>query len=634
MSLRKAKTFTFRPKGLSDAVDATNAFPGAMSVLSNIIPANDTSDMWAPRPAAVELSTFAGFTTPGFVSASLVVGNIEYGMIASGLNVGHDQPYAYNLLSGTFLTVGGITAGNTPASPASAGAWTPPIMAVVGNRVIVCHPGFPGGAVKFGWFDISSFTTTQSCTLNSTTTITSASNLLQDGVQPGQTVTGTDIPAGATVVSIASDGLSAVLSAAATGSTTTNLTFAGGTTAAPLWGAGDTNINNLPSVPVSVAQFNGRAYFACGVNGVAYSDSLFPCNRTNASQALTPNNGLAVTALGALPLSSPITGGIVQAIIAFQGVSALQQITGDPATNNLSMNSMNVATGTLAPLSICPTNFGLAFVSPRGLRVITFAGVVTDPIGASGQGVAVPFIYAAQPSRICAAAASDVLRISVQNASAPNSPSQEYWFDITRKIWSGPHTFPASLVQPWQNTFVVHPVGLPATIFQSDVVQTESSTFTENGTALSWQMTTCLVPDSGSACENNLSESTVTAALPGGYNLTIGAYDEQMQELNVCSIQIAGSSTDWGSFNWGAAPWSGTVNKAQQYPVPWTEPVVYKQLYLSLQGASVFGVEIGDSFYRYQELGYLTQVFYQPPPPTRDAATFDQSTWDGPDVFS
>lgn len=634
MPIRRAKTYTFRPKGLSDAVDSTNAFPGAMSIMSNIIPANDTSDMWSPRPAAVELSAFPGFTTPGFVSASLVVGNIEYGMVASGLHAGKDQPFAYNLLTNTFETVNGITAANVPTSPPTSGAWTPPIMAVVGNRVIVCHPGFPGGAIKFGWFDVSGFSGSVSGTTNSTTTLTSATNMLQAGVQPGQTITKADVPAGTTVVSIAADGLSLVMSAAATGSTTSATTFAGGTASAPLWGAGDTNVFNLPSVPLSVAQFNGRAYFACGLDGVPYSDSLLPCNRTNANQALTFANGLAVTALGALPLSSPITGGIVQSIIAFQGISALQQITGDQATSNLSVNIMNVATGTLSPLSITPTNFGLAFISPTGLRVVSFSGQVSDPIGNQGQGVTVPFIYSAVPSRVCAAATADVLRITVQNARAANSPTQEYWFDIARKIWSGPHTFPASLIQPWQNTFVVHPTGVPATIFQSDAILSALSSFTENGAALSWQMMTCLIPDSGAACENALIESTIQAALPGGYNLTVSALNEQMQQIGTASILTPGTTAQWGTAAWGSSLWGAVANLTQQYQIPWDQPIVYKQAFMAARGVSQFGVEIGDSYYRYQELGYILGKNYVPYTPVAPDFILDESMLDSGDVLS
>jgi hypothetical protein len=363
----------------------------------------------------------------------------------------------------------------------------------------------------------------------------------------------------------------------------------------------------LPSTPVSVAQFNGRAYFACGANGVAYSDSLLPCNRTLATQAVTFSNGLPATALGALPLSSPITGGIAQSIIVFQGISALQQITGDQATSNLSVNIMNVATGTLSPLSIVPTNFGLAFVSPEGLRVVSFSAQVSDPIGFHGQGVTVPFINSAQPSRVCAAANSDVLRISVQNASAPNSPNQEYWFDIASKVWSGPHTFPASLIQPWSNTFVVHPVGLPATTFQSDANLTSSSVFTENGVQLTWQRMTCLLPDNQAMCENALIESTIAASLPGGYNMTVSAIDEAGNALDTVSIITSGTQAYWNQFNWGASNWSGILNAMQQYRVPWSKPLVYKQAFESLRGTSVFGLQLGNSYFRFQELGYLMQ---------------------------
>ncbi len=606
MGLRNSKATTFRAVGLSDTVDGTNAFPGAMQSLSNLIPAQDTNDAFVCRPASVKVSSFAGFSTPGFVSASLVVGNIEYGMVASALHAGKDQPYAYNLLTNIFETITGVTAANVPTSPATSGDWVPPIMAVIGTRIVVCHPGFPGGATKFGWFDISGFSYTGSTTTNGTTTLTSVPDLLTSGVQPGEVITKADVPVGTTVISVAVDGLSLVMSAAATGSTTSSTTIAGGTPTSPQWGAGDTNLFNLPSTPVSVGQFNGRAYFAVG-NGVAWSDSLLPCNRTNANQALTFANGLPVTAIGALPLSSPITGGIVQAIIAFQGVSALQQITGDQATTNLAVNVLNVATGTLAPLSIAPTNFGLAFISPEGLRVIQFSGQVSDPIGDHGTGVAIPFLYASHPSRICAAATSDVLRISVQNGFALGSPFQEYWYDLTRKIWTGPHTFPASLIQPWVSTFVMHPVGIPATTWRSDIQVSSTSAFNENSVDLTFSHQTSLLPDNQEMCENALIESTIAAALVGGYNLTITASDETGAPLDVVSLQLPGTASRWGTMVWGRDPWSGNLSAFQQYRVAWHKPLVFKQATQTLMGQSLAGVKIGNSYFKHQSLGYLEQ---------------------------
>ena len=88
MALRKSQAITFRPKGLSDTVDATDTFAGAMTALQNLIPANDTPNAFVPRPGAVSVSSFASFSSPGFVSSSLVVGNLEYGMVASALNAG------------------------------------------------------------------------------------------------------------------------------------------------------------------------------------------------------------------------------------------------------------------------------------------------------------------------------------------------------------------------------------------------------------------------------------------------------------------------------------------------------------------------------------------------------------------
>jgi hypothetical protein len=76
-------------------------------------------------------------------------------MISSGLNSGKDEPFAYDHAAGAFLTVTGITNGNSPTTQALSGAWTPPTMANVGVYVLVTHPGFPGGATKFGYFDIT-----------------------------------------------------------------------------------------------------------------------------------------------------------------------------------------------------------------------------------------------------------------------------------------------------------------------------------------------------------------------------------------------------------------------------------------------------------------------------------------------
>src|SRR5262249_34568766 len=153
-------------------------------------------------------------------------------------------------------------------------------------------------------------------------------------------------------------------------------------------------------------------------------------------------------AFGGLPYTQT-TGGILQALICFQGDASMQQITGDPATSNLMMNELGVGVGCLAPNTICNTTLGLTFVAPDGVRFIDFLGRVSDPIGENGKGVNVPFVYAINPSRMAAAFNQNVLRISVINGYVSGQPIQEWWFHVGLKTWSGPHTFPAGLIAPY-----------------------------------------------------------------------------------------------------------------------------------------------------------------------------------------
>lgn len=700
MALRNPKPITFRWRTVSDTVDASNGPPGACAALSNWIPSPSTDRQFVPRPASIQQTTFAGFTNPRFISALLVVGNRAYGLISTSMFPGNDQPFVFDLTAGAFLTVTGETAANTPATQPYTGDWTPPILAQVGSRVIVTHPGFPGGAIKFGWFDMSGFTASVIGNVTSgSPTITGNPTIA--GVNPGMTITGTGIPAGDTVVSaipfvlttpgathnnttldnlgstagvavgqvvagagipigttVASvDSSSAVtLSQAATATATVSITFsgavitmlanatannagetltiAGGTLTSPQWGAGDTNINNLPSVPVSVAQFNARAYYALGLNGIVFSDSGNATQVSNnpAVQALTTQDGLAVTALGPLPLNS-LLGGVVQSLIAFEGIVKMQQITGDPTTSNLAMNALPLATGTLAPLSITPMKEGLAFVSPEGLRIINFAAQVSDPIGDHGQGVTVPFIYALYPSRICAASNADTFRISVINSQVVNTPTQEWWWDLTRKIFTGPHTFPASQIDSWGDTFLMAPAPGPvspgstiwgefiwgeadwgvggssvASLWRSDAFPSLSNTFMENGSPISCYAQTSLLPDNEVMSENAMVEAVLGMALPAGAQAAIVATRDTGEQIgNVLLDGAGGAETIWGEFFWGQNTWGGRSPVYYERRIAWTAPLVFTQMTVSVQMPASYGVTLGNLYMKYEPLGYLLQ---------------------------
>jgi len=557
MSLRRTTPLTFNPRGLSDTLDGSMVFAGAMASLQNLIPDPSTRGLWQCRPASALLVNMAiagggfssgfssgfsvGFSTLpiGLISCLKVIGSYAFGMVATGRNPGHDEPFAYNLATNAFNIISGVTNANTPTSPATTGAWVPPTMDLVGTNLLVTHPGYNGtGGVYFGWFDIADLTA---------------------------------------------------------------ISWHGGNLAGAV---------TFSTAPSAVKNFNGRAYWITnpptGQPSLIYSDVLVPRTVTNANQVLTFDDNTPLTALGALPLATQL-GGIVQALIVFKGVANMYQVTGDAANTpaDLAKDALNVATGTLSPNSIVSTPKGLAFIAPDGLRFIDFAAKVSDPIGVDGMGKTLPFIYSLVPSRVCAAANGMVIRITTEDASLAGSPFVEYWYDMARQIWSGPHTFPMSCIAPYQNTFICAPRALAGSLWQSDYVQNSTSTFTENGTALSWLWASSMLPDTNQMSENAMIETTVYMALNAADVYSAFASDQGGAVLGHANITNPTPSTIWGSFTWGQSVWAGGHNALFPRRVPWSIPIVFRRLQMSVQGPSSDALRVGTMHLRYEKLGYL-----------------------------
>lgn len=540
MALRRTVPLRHTPAGTSDTLDSTDVFPGAMASLANLIPDPTTAGIWQCRPASSQLTDFTGFNTPGTVSAMLTVGNRAYGMIGSQAFPGYDEPFCYDIVAGAFVAITGPGGANLPATQSTTGDWVPPIMALVGTKIIVTHPGFNiAGGTYFGVIE-------------------------------------TSVPSALT------------------------------------WTATNTSPTALPSLPVSVAQFNGRAWFLCnpptGNPATYFSDILAATTITNGTQILTYGDNVPLTHAAPLQLSSPFTGGIIQSLIVFKGVSQIAQVTGDAANTpaNLAMNILPVATGTLAPLSVSPTSKGLAFMAPDGYRILDPNSAVSDPIGGDGSGVAVPFRYCSVPTRACSAFNNGVLRASVQNGYASGAPQEEYWFHVAQNKWSGPHTFPASQIQPYKGTFIMAAFGVPAKLFQSDVAQTATSGFTENGIALNYSYKTARLPDSQQMSEMEITETTINIGFVAGLpDITVTAIDEDDNTIDTVTITVAGSATMWGGFTWGAATWGAAASPFKPRRVSWTIPIVFRRLYLNFTGLSAASVRYGDLFMRYRILRYL-----------------------------
>jgi len=610
MPLRGATPITFRSLGVCDAIDGSNAPPGAMASLKNLIPNPRNVQQYVPRPASVQVSAFGGFSTPAKGNALIVIGNLAFGMIASARNAGKDEPFCYDLDAAAFITIGNVTNANSPTSPATSGEWEPPSMCQVGNRILITHPGYPGGATKFGWIDMRSFTSntiTGTTVLGSPTINALSASPLTAGWAVGDAISGAGIPASSYIVSMTATTVTLNQNCTA-GAAGVALTVTSGTPAAPIYGAGDTNTSNLVARPVWVAQFNGRAYF-CVNNGVAYTDSLKPWERTASTQALTLGDKVAATCIGGMPLTTQVSGGVIQCLIVFKGVEPYWQITGDPATSDLRVDQVAGTVGTLAPLTVQATSKGIAYISPDGLRLIDPASAIcSEPIGAFGQGVAEPFILAVNPSRMCAAFNKNIYRVSVQDGSQDSQPTVEFWYHFALQSFTGPHDFPASVIAPCFTTetdFILFASGIDAKLWEHTVTPSAGSTYTENSAVMTWMWTTSLLPENSTGNSNHVVESTWGLKLPNEQTFTVQALDESDNQLDAITINGLGSGDAiWNSFVWGTGVWGGAVSAFQQWTMPWNNALDFKQMSITAYGNSNDGLVIGNLIAKVQATGF------------------------------
>jgi hypothetical protein len=560
MAQRNARPFSWAPKGLSDVLDASNAFRGSMSSLQNLIPDPSTPQLWQCRPASLIATNFIGggfssgfssgfqvstlFSSPGQISCNLIVGNLVFGMIPTALNPGHDQPFCYNLSTNTFVLVTGTqNTSTTPVSLTTTGDWVPPQMEIIGSKVMVCHQGFASTGNMIGWFDIST----------PSTPVWHAGNF-----------TG---PAG--------------------------LTF------------------TVP--PTDIAQFNGRAYYIHNnpsQPAVIWSDVFNPiANTGSVTPVLTFGDTNLLTSINPLPLSN-LLGGVISSLMVFKGATSIYQITGDSSTNNLLVQSLNVQTGTFGSNAVAPTPKGLAFIAPDGLRVINFQAQVSDPIGMDGKGVNVPFQNVLYPTRTCMASNTNILRISLFNGNVANAPLQEYWYDFARSIFHGPHTFPASLIQPYLNTFIMQPGSVPGSLWNSPSIQTLTSTFVENGQQMTWQAFTSFLPSGQEVVNYAMTEATIDLALAAGVPpIDISAVDENLSVIDTVGISGQAGATIWGQFTWGSpSVWGGPASLLAPRQLQWHLPIVFAKMQLQASGQSAQAVKVGKIEALLQKLKIQTNI--------------------------
>ncbi|QTO49467.1 hypothetical protein [Burkholderia latens] len=538
MAIRNAKPVRFTPKGLCDAFDATDAFAGACQLLTNLVFDQGNPELIVARPGVgAAATTFGGFNTPTYVSVHTVIGTVAYGMVSTARNPGFDEPFAFNLLTSSFITISGVTSSNVPASPATSGAWTPPTMAVVGTKILITHPGFSGLSTNFfGVIDISN-------------------------------------------------------------------------PAAPAWSSSNLATNPLTAVPTSVANFNNRAYFSVG-NVLNFSDPLAPLTRTNASQAVTIGDTTPITAQSGLPIQTT-SAGVIGALIVFKA-GQVWQVTGDPATNNLALNYISLTTGCVSPRSVVQGPFGIFFAGIDAPYILNFLGTLVPLSSRPGTDypadLQVPFQNTTQPSRIAAAFAGNTYRTCVPTLIQGQQQTNDYWYDIRRKRWNGPHSFAYDCASQYGESFVLSSAAQGAALFVSTTIPTSNSSYQDAGASIVCHMQSSNFPKTGHMQQVQVVESTIELSSTGSqaqFNLT--ALNDQLTTLGTTFVITPSSGNQWGSFNWGAGNWSANASFPHVYTIPWPGALVFQKMSIDVQVTPVNAVKIGTFFARYQDAGYTNQ---------------------------
>lgn len=544
MAIENSAPVKFSPRGLADAYDSTDAFSGAARKLTNLVFDQSNPEVVIPRPGVGNAFTsFAGFSNPGFISVQITVGNYIYGMVATSLTAGKDQPFVYNITTSSFVTVSNVTAGNSegrPTSPATSGAWTPPTIAVVGVKVIITHPGHSGSGTNFfSVIDISN-------------------------------------------------------------------------PAAPAYSAMNTTTHALPSVPTFVANFNNRAYFACG-NTAYYSDVLLPTSMTNAGQALTLGDTTNITAMSGLPVATS-TAGIVAALIIFKPTQ-IWQITGDAAiTGSLAQNYLSLNIGTLAPRSVVPTPAGTFFVGPDSAYVVSPLGAVmplTNQLGGPGStpDIRQPFGYCTQPTRVAAAFAGNIYRICIPTIIDGTAGTYDYWFDTRKMRWNGPHTFIYDCVSSAGTYFIVSGAGSGANLFNSTPFPSTTTLYADNGVSYVIDCKTADLAVKGDMFMKQAVETTVELGSSGTSTaFAITAYGDKGNFLSNTSVSPSQVGGIWGANKWGDGTlWQTSLSQPVTYLLSWPFPLVFNRISIEIVATAKAGISIGSFLMRTQRTGYTLQ---------------------------
>jgi hypothetical protein len=379
--------------------------------------------------------------------------------------------------------------------------------------------------------------------------------------------------------------------------------------AAPAWSSSNLATNALTGVPTSVANFNNRAWFSVA-NTLQFSDVLNPLTRTNASQAVTVGDTTPIIAQSGLPIQTT-SAGVIGALVVFKQ-SQIWQITGDPTSNNLAENYISLTTGCIAPRSIVQGPFGIFFAGQDAPYILNFLGTLVPLSSRPGTDfppdLQVPFQNATEPSRISASFSGNIYRVCVPTLIQGQPQTNDYWYDIRRKRWTGPHSFPYDCSAQYGNQFVLSSAGQGAALFVSSTIPTSNSGYSDAGVPFMARMRSANFPKTGHMAQVQVIESTIELASTGaGVNFNLTAVDDQGNTLASTFVQTPPSGSLWGTLIWGAANWSSNTSIPHVYTIPWPKALVFQKMSIDVQVTPINQTSIGTFFARYADTGYTNQ---------------------------
>jgi len=406
------------------------------------------------------------------------------------------------------------------------------------------------------------------------------------------------------------------------------------TAATPVWHIANTVTTPLPGVPIAVANFNNRAWFAVPagagqpVNQLFYTDVLTnPPTITNATQFLVVGDTQSITALSGLPVTTS-SSGIIGALSVFKATQ-IWQISGDTTTQNLAEVPISLTIGTPFPRSVAQCPYGMYFASYGGPYLLDQLGVVrtiTNDLKNLEPDINAAFQNAINPSRWAGAYTATMYRICGQTTIRGSGQFVDYWFDEHKRRWTGPHTFTYDCASSIGGSFVLSSANIPGQLIGSDPNQGVSSVYTDLNSLVPFILQSSTFPKQGDEEMKQVAESTIELAATGGsVTYTIDAQNSQGQLMGrvviVVGLAVWGGST-WGGTTWGASPvWGGGAlwgappvgsgllwGQGQAipvtYPVQWAAALVFDKMQLQITGIASANVGIGTFFARYQKTGY------------------------------